>query len=69
MLESDHVENLQYSKKLGLIADFNLGAEYFYSKNLTAFLQFNNFAAQRYNRWYNYPVMGFQVLGGVSFKF
>jgi hypothetical protein len=69
LLESDHVENLQYSKKLGLIADFNLGAEYFYSKNLTAFLQFNNFAAQRYNRWYNYPVMGFQVLGGISFKF
>ena len=67
--ESDHFENLQYSKKLGLIVDMNLAIEYKYSKRLAAFIQANNFAAQRYARWYNYPVYGFQVLGGVSFKF
>ena len=67
--ESDHTENMQYAKKLGFISDLNLGAEYQYSKKLSAFLQFNNLAAQRYKRWYNYPVQGFQVLGGVTFKF
>ncbi|MCE3295603.1 MAG: hypothetical protein K0R65_1317 [Crocinitomicaceae bacterium] len=67
--ESDRVENLQFAKKLGFITDLNLGAEYLYSQRLSAFLQFNNLAAQRYKRWYNYPVQGFQVMGGVTFKF
>lgn len=67
--ESDKEENLQFAKKLGFITDFNLGAEYLYSNRMSAFLQFNNFVAQRYKRWYNYPVQGFQVMGGVAFKF
>ncbi len=67
--ESDYEENLQFAKKLGFIPDFNLGADYKYNEKISAFLQFNNFVAQRYNRWYNYPVQGFQVMGGVSFKF
>lgn len=67
--ESDHEENTQFAKKLGFIPDFNLSADYKYSEKIGAFLQFNNFVAQRYNRWYNYPVQGFQVMGGVSFKF
>ena len=69
LADSDREENMQYAKKLGFITDLNLGAEYLYSEKLSAFLQFNNLAAQRYKRWYNYPVMGFQVMGGVTFKF
>ncbi|MES2589936.1 MAG: hypothetical protein V4622_13240 [Bacteroidota bacterium] len=67
--DSDFEENQQFAKKLGFIPDFNLSGEYHYNQKLSAFLQFNNFVAQRYNRWYNYPVQGFQVLGGVSFRF
>jgi hypothetical protein len=67
--ESDKEENTQFAKKLGFITDLNLGAEYLYSNKMSAFIQFNNFAAQRYKRWYNYPVQGFQVMGGVTFKF
>jgi hypothetical protein len=67
--ESDHEENGQFAQKLGFIPDFNLSADYKYNEKINAFLQFNNFVAQRYNRWYNYPVQGFQVMGGVSFKF
>lgn len=59
----------QYAKSLGVIVDANLGVEYRYNKRVSAFIQFNNFAAQRYKRWYNYPVQGFQVLGGVTFRF
>ncbi len=67
--ESDREENQQFGKKLGFIPDFNLAADYIYNERINAFLQFNNFVAQRYSRWYNYPVQGFQVMGGVSFKF
>ena len=62
-------ENNQFAKPLGVIADVNLGLEYRYNKRISAFLNCNNFAAQRYNRWYNTPVQGFQVMGGVTFRF
>ncbi|MDX1350473.1 MAG: hypothetical protein R3279_09510 [Putridiphycobacter sp.] len=55
--------------KLGFINDINLEAEYRYNKRISAFIQFNNIASQRYFRWYNYPVQRFQVLGGVTFGF
>jgi len=40
-----------------------------YNKRISAFLQVNNFASQRYMRWYNYPVQIFQVMGGVTARF
>lgn len=52
-----------------VIADGNLGIEYRYNDRISAFLQLNNIAAQKYDRWYNYRVQGFQVLGGVTFGF
>jgi len=63
------LENGQYIKELGFIADANLGVEYRYNNRISAFIQFNNFASQQYMRWYNAPVQQFQVLGGVTFKF
>lgn len=62
-------ENNQLAKDLGFIADANLGIEYRYNKRISAFVNLNNLAAQRYQRWYNYPVMGLQVMGGVTFRF
>jgi len=62
-------ENNQLAKKLGFIADANLGVEYRYNKRISAFANINNLAAQRYKRWYNYPVQGFQFMGGVTFRF
>lgn len=63
------LENGQYIKDLGFIADANLGLEYRYNERISAFLQFNNLAAQSYMRWYNAPVQQFQVMGGVTFRF
>lgn len=62
-------EDGQFAKKLGFIADVNLGVEYRYNKRISAFVQFNNLAAQKYQRWYNYPVHAFQVMGGFTFRF
>ena len=63
------LENGQYGLSLGYLADANLGLEYLYNNRISAFFQMNNLAAQRYKRWNNYPVMGFQVMGGFTFKF
>ena len=62
-------ENLQSFRKLNPIYDFNLGLEYRYTKRLSLFVQMNNIAAQRYQRWYNAPVQSFQFLGGLTFRF
>jgi hypothetical protein len=52
-----------------LIADGNLHFEYRYNPRISAFLQLNNLAGQKYDRWMNYRVQGFQILGGVTFGF
>jgi hypothetical protein len=54
---------------LGAIVDVNLGLEYRYTPRISLFLQANNLAAQRYNRWYSYPVQPFQVMGGLTARF
>lgn len=63
------LENGQYIVDLGFIADANLGLEYRYNNRISAFLQFNNLAAQQYQRWVDAPVQQFQVMGGLTFKF
>ena len=36
---------------------------------LSIFLKVANIANNNYQRWANYPVQGFQVLGGATYKF
>ncbi len=67
--EGVKVENLQSFSELGAVYDFNLGLEYRYTQRLSAFVQLNNIASQRYMRWYNAPVHSFQILGGLTFRF
>lgn len=49
--------------------DGSLGIEYRYHKRLGVFLNFNNIAAANYNKWYNYPTYGFNIMGGLSYIF
>ena len=67
--EGSYVENNQIVMDLGPLVDMNLGVEYRYNKRISAFIQFNNTAAQRYMKWHNYPVQGFQLIGGVTARF
>ncbi len=60
---------IAYTKTLKGITDVNIGLEYRYTKRLSAFINFNNIAAMRYERWNNYPTYRFNLLGGVSFCF
>ena len=55
--------------KLAAATDLNLGAELGVSKQLNIWLQMNNLFNNTYQRWYQYPVFGFNVMGGVVYSF
>lgn len=56
-------------KKLSSVVDANLEADYRLSKFFTVWLQINNLFNQAYERWNRYPVVGFQVVGGIRLNF
>lgn len=55
--------------KLKPIWDFNLGAEYRYNKLMSAFVNINNFTAQRHYLWNNYPSQRINIMAGVTYTF
>jgi len=58
----------QKAVKLKPVGDINIMAEYRYKENLAFFLNVNNVTNARYQKWYNYPSYGINVLGGLSFS-
>ena len=62
-LESNVVNELN-----GLV-NLDFEAEYFINSRFSAFLEFNNMISKNYQVLYRYPVKGFQVLGGVTYRF
>ncbi|MFB6257596.1 MAG: hypothetical protein ABEH38_02800, partial [Flavobacteriales bacterium] len=67
-LEGAKRVNDSYILDLPSYVDANIGFEYRYTKDLSAFIRFNNLIDDRYQRWYGYPVQGFQVLGGLTYS-
>ncbi|MFL5738956.1 MAG: hypothetical protein ACJ75B_01960 [Flavisolibacter sp.] len=57
------------SKNLPAAADFSAGLEFKIVKNVKLWAQFNNIFNKSYQRWNQYPVYGFNFLGGVVFSF
>ncbi|MFY0643047.1 MAG: hypothetical protein JXR19_01115 [Bacteroidia bacterium] len=53
---------------LNAINDINLGAEYRYKKNISAFLNLQNVLNQKYQIWNRHNAQGFNVLAGVTFS-
>ena len=49
--------------------DLNAGLEFKITKNLNLWTQFNNIFNKQYQRWNQYPVYGFNFVGGVVFSF
>lgn len=49
--------------------DISLGVDYRFKSKLSAFVQANNLMSSRYQRWYNYPVYGFNIMGGFTMSF
>ncbi len=50
-------------------ADISLGAEFTVLPRLNLWVQANNILNSAYQRWNQYPVLGFTVLGGVVYSF
>lgn len=61
--------NTLASQKQGAAADMNAGAEFTIRPRLNLWIQFNNLFNNRYQRWNQYEVLGFNVLGGVVYSF
>ncbi len=59
----------KYITELKPYFDANLGIEYRYNKRLSAFLDLNNILGQKYQRWANFPVYSFNLLGGITYSF
>lgn len=55
--------------KLNPAFDANLSAEFPVTKKLNGWVQFNNFLNNKYQRWNQYQVLGFQLLAGVVYSF
>jgi hypothetical protein len=55
--------------KLDAAFDLNFKTEYLFSESFSAFIQLNNIASSKYPLFLNYPVRGFQVLGGITWSF
>ncbi|MET0243410.1 MAG: hypothetical protein ABW174_08075 [Flavitalea sp.] len=49
--------------------DLNFGAEFKITKNFNLWLQLNNIFNNRYERWNQYEVFGFNILGGITYSF
>jgi hypothetical protein len=49
--------------------DLNAGAEFRITKNFNLWLQMNNILNNRYERWNQYEVFGFNILGGITYSF
>ena len=62
--------NTQGGKNTGGGAfDANAGLEFRITRQLNLWLQMNNLFNNKYQRWNQYPVYGFNILGGVIFSF
>jgi hypothetical protein len=57
------------SRKLDPAFDLNAGAEFSFLPQWKAWLQFNNIFNNQYERWNQYPVLGFNMLVGVVYSF
>ncbi len=49
--------------------DLNAGAEFTVLPKLNVWLQINNILNNKYQRWNQYQVLGFNVMGGIVYSF
>jgi hypothetical protein len=66
--EGDFAATGIYEKKLPMLVDLNLSAEYRYSKRLGLYFELYNLLNSKYNLYNNYRIQGFTLMGGLSFS-
>ncbi len=55
--------------KDGALVDFGFGGNYYFTKNIGAFLDINNILNNKRERWHTYPTYGLNILVGLTAKF
>jgi hypothetical protein len=61
--------NSNRSDRLSATVDLNLSAEFNILNNLNMWVQMNNIFNNKYQRWNQYPVFGFNVMAGIVYSF
>jgi hypothetical protein len=56
-------------EKSTTLLDFNIGCSYYFTKNIGVFLDINNILNNKRERWYRYPTVGTNFLGGIVARF
>ncbi len=64
-----YLDAQQDQQNLNALYDISLGVEYFFAENIGGFLNVNNLANNKRERWFNYPVYGLNANAGVSARF
>jgi|GEM_PF-2346939 len=65
-LQDDPISQSKTIKPLG---DFNLGIDYRWKKQISAFMRLNNLLGQNYQIWYAYPTYSFNMHAGLAIGF
>jgi hypothetical protein len=55
-------------EKLTGLLDLSLGADYFFSEHLGAFVRINNIFGNKHERWLRYPTYGVNGVAGVLIR-
>ncbi len=55
--------------KSKVLLDLSIGGSYYFTKNIGAFLDINNVLNNKRERWYRYPSVGLNFLGGIVARF
>jgi hypothetical protein len=63
------VEATKQINNINAFYDISTGFDFRFKKKLSVFIHANNLMASRYQRWYNYPVLGMNILGGITLLF
>jgi len=56
-------------ENLNALFDISLGADYFFTDNIGGFMQVNNLANNRRQRWQYYPMFGLNAMVGITARF
>jgi len=62
-------QSLAKTVEIDPAVDVNFKTNYFLSKQVSLFLKLNNILSNKYQVYLNYPVRGFQAMGGLTWVF
>jgi hypothetical protein len=54
---------------LNALFDISVGADFYFTDNIGGFLQVNNLANNKRERWFRYPIFGINAMAGVTARF